>query len=71
MFNRNRAEGGEGLCFELCDENGRASFFYKFTRDEIDNPGKIASQVLRDVAVWLAEGGYLPSSDGSPMVLGG
>lgn len=61
---------GFGVCLELIDRNGRSAFFYPL-HDPLRDIGNVAALSLRDLAVWLAEAGYMPDSDGSMMVLAG
>lgn len=66
MNDRSRAVAGLGVCLELTDRNGRASFFYPSADSPI-----VSAMSLCDLAVWLAENGYMHNSDGSAMILAG
>lgn len=67
MTNYECAVAGFGVCLELIDRNGQASFFFPV---DYENPAAVCGDVLVSLSVWLAENGYMPTSDGGQMVLG-
>jgi len=59
------AKEGLGVCLSIVDCNGHAAFFFPIDPldDDITFADNVSSMMLKEVAIWLAENGYLPASD--------
>lgn len=78
MYRNKEAQEGRGIALILEDRNGTTEHFYYIPLlwDEsegvdIKTAHNVSADMLRDLAIWLAENGYLPNSDGGIMELAG
>lgn len=67
------AKDGLGVSLYIVDGNGHSSFYFPFDLDDddIDTAESLSATVLQQVAIWLAENGYLPTSDRKGVICGG